>query len=696
MGLGLPIDAGIESHASREISSFWSSFCSASFSNSADSPPQKMSASGLPFHSTTRPYAIGVPAGIALTFTTTLKRSFAYSAKAFRAASWMNFETGVISVSSPSMGAWAAAIPTALSAIAIASRTVPNRRIHRLLIYVRPGPLRLSPVSRSLDRAAPAFVTTTARGGIHRGFERSLDARPRGQRIERAPEAGAHAGQIRRAQPRRLRHRRSHHGDVENIRLELAEEVVRGGAAIDAQPAHGDPGVGGHRLDDVTALIRDRLQRRTREMRGGRAPRKPDDGATRPPVPVGRAQSHERGHEIDPAGVRHRFSETLALARRADDAEAVAQPLDGGSADEDAPLQRVRDPSVESPRDRREQSVARGDRRLAGVEQQEAAGAVRILGVAGGVARLAEQRRLLIAGDAGDGYAVGQPAEPARLTEDVSRRTHHGEQRSRNTEDAQHLVVPVARAQVETERSRGVRGVGRVDLAAGEPPQEPTVHRPEREVTSLGALAGARHLVEQPADLRAREVGVQDETGPLADARLEAGGAEALAERRRSATLPHDGRMDRRAGSPIPDDRGLALVGDPDRGHIGSAHASLGQRGGRRLLHRGPDFLGVVLHPARPRIVLRQLRIAAGHHASLDVDNERRGTRRSLVERKEDDSRHGRTRRSATSGRSLMTTSTPRSITRRMSDSSLTVHAPTVRRAARVAATRSASSSRKS
>ncbi len=55
MGLGLPIEAGIESHASLEISIFCRSFCSASFSNSADSPPQKMSASGRPFHSTMRP-----------------------------------------------------------------------------------------------------------------------------------------------------------------------------------------------------------------------------------------------------------------------------------------------------------------------------------------------------------------------------------------------------------------------------------------------------------------------------------------------------------------------------------------------------------------------------------------------------------------------------------------------------------------
>jgi len=55
MGLGLPMEAGMESHSSLEISTFCSSFCSASFSKSADSPPQKMSTSGRPFHSTMRP-----------------------------------------------------------------------------------------------------------------------------------------------------------------------------------------------------------------------------------------------------------------------------------------------------------------------------------------------------------------------------------------------------------------------------------------------------------------------------------------------------------------------------------------------------------------------------------------------------------------------------------------------------------------
>ena len=82
-----------------------------------------MSASGLPFHSTMRPYATGVPAGMALTLTVTFHFSFAYSAKALSAASWMNLDTGVISTSSPSMGAWAATGPASMVSATSAAMT---------------------------------------------------------------------------------------------------------------------------------------------------------------------------------------------------------------------------------------------------------------------------------------------------------------------------------------------------------------------------------------------------------------------------------------------------------------------------------------------------------------------------------------------------------------------------------------------
>src|SRR5467141_2817185 len=139
------MEAGIDSQASREISTFCRSFWSASFSNSADSPPQKMSTSGLPFHSTMRPYAIGVPAGIAFTFTATFHFSFAYSANAFSAASWMNFDTGVMRCSSLSIGAgvWAR---TPLAAAIATRRARADNIIRRIMVTLLSSRSRRAPL----------------------------------------------------------------------------------------------------------------------------------------------------------------------------------------------------------------------------------------------------------------------------------------------------------------------------------------------------------------------------------------------------------------------------------------------------------------------------------------------------------------------------------------------------------------------
>ena len=82
--------------------------------------------------------------------------------------------------------------------------------------------------------------------------------------------------------------------------------------------------------------------------------------------------------------------------------EAVAQPLHGGAAHEYAAFERVLAGSA-APGHGREQAVPRGLRLAAGVHEREAAGAVGVLGHAGAEAGLAEQRRLLVAGDAGHG-----------------------------------------------------------------------------------------------------------------------------------------------------------------------------------------------------------------------------------------------------------------------------------------------------
>src|SRR5207253_2401606 len=133
-------------------------------------------------------------------------------------------------------------------------------------------------------------------------------------------------------------------------------------------------------------------------------------------------------------------------------------------------------------------------------------------------------------------------------------------------EEPEHRLVPSNRADVEEEGARGIGGVGRVDAAPGEVPQEPRVDGAEGQLAAPGALARPGHRVEYPADLRPGEVGIEHEPRARPDRRLDPVRPEPLAELGGTPALPHDGRVDGTTRGPIPDDRRLPLVRDPDRG----------------------------------------------------------------------------------------------------------------------------------
>ena len=124
---------------------------------------------------------------------------------------------------------------------------------------------------------------------------------------------------------------------------------------------------------------------------------------------------------------------------------------------------------------------------------------------------------------------------------------------------------------VVDQRARGIGGVGRVHLAAGQPPDQEAVDRAGEKLAALGALARAFHIVEQPGDLGAGKIGVEQQAGLFREFLLQPLLLQLLAERRGAAVLPDDGVVDRLAGRLVPDDDGLALVGDADRRDVGRA-----------------------------------------------------------------------------------------------------------------------------
>jgi hypothetical protein len=106
------------------------------------------------------------------------------------------------------------------------------------------------------------------------------------------------------------------------------------------------------------------------------------------------------------------------------------------------------------------------------------------------------------------------------------------------------------------------------------------------------------------------EGGVEFEAGEGVEGGFAAGGAVAGAEGVGAAALPDDGGVEGASGAAFKDDEGFALVGEAEAGDFvagarggggGGVAGGEGAEGGEGV---GPDFLGVVFHPAGAGVVL--------------------------------------------------------------------------------------------
>ena len=100
-------------------------------------------------------------------------------------------------------------------------------------------------------------------------------------------------------------------------------------------------------------------------------------------------------------------------------------------------------------------------------------------------AALAEERRLLIAGDARE-RNVFQALRRAHFAVDFAGRTHSRHHRERDSKQVEEFVIPGAGVNVEEHGARGVAGVGGVNAAAGQLPEQPGVDGAEGEFAGFG------------------------------------------------------------------------------------------------------------------------------------------------------------------------------------------------------------------
>ena len=205
---------------------------------------------------------------------------------------------------------------------------------------------------------------------------------------------------------------------------------------------------------------------------------------------------------------------------------------------------------------------------VADIHQQKRAGSIGVFHHALPMTRLPERRRLLIARHARNRNRAAEKGREG-FAIDMAARQNVGQEGAGNVEEGQQFVVPLAGDDVEEERAGGIGNVGGMDRAAGQTPQQERIYRSESDFAPFGARSQSGHIVQQPADFRAGEIGVERQAGSGAKEGFVSLTAQLVAQRGGAPVLPHDGIGDRSPGFALPEDRRFALVGDADGGDVG-------------------------------------------------------------------------------------------------------------------------------
>src|SRR5262245_44653117 len=150
-------------------------------------------------------------------------------------------------------------------------------------------------------------------------------------------------------------------------------------------------------------------------------------------------------------------------------------------------------------------------------------------------------------------------------------------------------------------------------------PDEPAVDGAESKFAAFGALSSAGDVIQQPCDLGAAEIRIQNEAGALSHQTLGPGLSQFIAQRRSAPVLPDDGVVQRLTAVPVPNNRGFTLVRnaychqliEPDArsAHYFAGYFALGNE----------DLLWVMLNPPGLRIDLSKLALGYAPGISLFV-----------------------------------------------------------------------------
>src|SRR6185437_15981714 len=107
-----------------------------------------------------------------------------------------------------------------------------------------------------------------------------------------------------------------------------------------------------------------------------------------------------------------------------------------------------------------------------------------------------------------------------------------GQHGVRHAQYFEEVIIPIEFVDVEEQGAAGVAYVGSMEAAAGEAPEQETIHRAKQDLPLCGAGAQAGSGIEQMFYFGSGEVSVYHQAGALAKSFLQTIGFQAIANRR--------------------------------------------------------------------------------------------------------------------------------------------------------------------
>ena len=185
---------------------------------------------------------------------------------------------------------------------------------------------------------------------------------------------------------------------------------------------------------------------------------------------------------------------------------------------------------------------------------------------------------------------------------------------------------------VEEHGARSVGCVCDMHFPAGQVPYQPGIHGAKQDLAAQRFFARALHMVEDPFNLGAGKICVRHKAGHAPDMIGQSLPHQLVHNAGRAAALPDDRGINRPTGRFIPENGGLALVGDADAGYLGGGYVGCCQCLQHGGILGGPNLHWLLLDPALVRIMLGQLMLADRQNVLFTVKQNRARTGRALIQ----------------------------------------------------------------